>query len=124
MASRLGCARSDGLPRFQVRTHFGQDAFCIVIVGNTDRADVHGGQRIGEREFQHHNPLWRFFECKRAVFVLNRGGKGVADHQQQACKRKRINANIITFQQSPASRALTHQNFNDPCIYSVRGWPA
>lgn len=91
-------ARSDGLPRFQVRTHFGQDAFCIVIVGNTDRADVHGGQRIGEREFQHHNPLWRFIECKRAVFVLNRGGKGVADHQQQACKRKRINANIVTFQ--------------------------
>ncbi|GHL76549.1 hypothetical protein ECZU34_42970 [Escherichia coli] len=42
-------ARSDGLPRFQVRTHFGQDAFCIVIVGNTDRDDVHGGQRIGER---------------------------------------------------------------------------
>jgi hypothetical protein len=30
--------------------------------------------------------LWRFIECKRAVFVLNRGGKGVADHQQQACK--------------------------------------
>ena len=39
---------------------------------------VAGGQRIGEREFQHHNPLWRFIECKRAVFVLNRGGKGVA----------------------------------------------
>lgn len=38
------------------------------------------------------------FQCKRAVFVLNHGGKGVADHQQQACKRKRINANIITFQ--------------------------
>ncbi len=118
-------ARSDGLPRFQVRTHFGQDAFCIVIVGNTDRADVHGGQRIGEREFQHHNPLWRFIECKRAVFVLNRGGKGVADHQQQACKKKTDKCQHSHIPaKSPASRALTHQNFNDPCIYSVRGWPA
>ncbi|SVN61610.1 Uncharacterised protein [Klebsiella pneumoniae] len=95
-------ARSDGLPRFQVRTHFGQDAFCIVIVGNTDRADVHGGQRI-----------------------LNRGGKGVADHQQQACKNKTDKCQHSHIPaKSPASRALTHQNFNDPCIYSVRGWPA
>ena len=51
-----------------------------------------------------------FFECKRAVFVLNHGGKGVADHQQQACKKKtdKCQHNHIPAK-SPASRALTSE---------------
>ncbi|MNL70696.1 hypothetical protein D3C87_1957400 [compost metagenome] len=56
----------------------------IVIVGNADRTDIDGGQRVRERQFQHHDPLWRFIKRKGAIFVLNRGGKDVAGDQQQS----------------------------------------
>ena len=52
-------------------------------------------------------------------------GRTLFDHQQQACKKKTDKCQHRCIPaKSPASRALTHQNFNDPCIYSVRGWPA
>lgn len=42
------CVCFDGLLWFQVCMYFGQDVFCIVIVGNIDWVDVYGGQCIGE----------------------------------------------------------------------------
>ncbi|MNC51570.1 hypothetical protein D3C75_1008670 [compost metagenome] len=64
--------------------HLGQNAAGIVIVGNAYRADVHRRERIGKRQFQHHNPLRGVVQRKGALFVLNGGGKGVAGEQQQA----------------------------------------
>lgn len=82
--------RACGLPRFQVRTHFGQDALRIVIVSSTDRADVTATHR--QAKFQHHNPLLAIFRCKRAV-ILNRGGT-LAWLIEGLAKTKRTNTNI------------------------------
>lgn len=107
------CARTSGRMRFASLSS-------AIPIGLTSTAPAHRRTRVPAPQ-----SVVAFFECKRAVFVLNRGGKGVADHQQQACKNKtdKCQHNHIPAK-SPASRALTHQNFNDPCIYSVRGWPA
>jgi hypothetical protein len=59
-----------------------KNACGVVIVGNADRTDIDGGQCVRERQFQHHYPLWRFIKRKIAMFVMNRGGKGVAGEQQ------------------------------------------
>lgn len=56
-----------------MRVNLGKNAPGIVIVGNADRTDIDGIQRIRERQFQHHYPLRCRVECKGAMFILNRG---------------------------------------------------
>ena len=64
--------------------NFRKNARGIVIVGNADRTDIDGSQRVRERQLQYHYPLWRFIKRKGAMFVLNRGCKSVAGDQQQS----------------------------------------
>ncbi|MNC48115.1 hypothetical protein D3C75_972110 [compost metagenome] len=78
--------RADRLPGFQMCAHLRQDAIGIVIVCDADRADVHGRECIGERQFQHHNPLRGVIQREGALFVLNRSGNGLAGEQHQAGK--------------------------------------
>ncbi|BCA39649.1 hypothetical protein KATP_21710 [Kluyvera ascorbata] len=64
--------------------NFWKNARGIVIVGNADRTNIDGCQCVRERQFQHHDPLWRFIKRKGAMFVMNRGGKSMAGEQQQS----------------------------------------
>ena len=82
----------------------------IIIVGNADRTDIDGGQRVCKRQFQHHYPLWRFIKRKNAVLILYRGGKGVACDKQQACNKTRKNVNMGAPESRVALRLPSPQN--------------
>ncbi|EHA4955636.1 hypothetical protein JK581_002643 [Escherichia coli] len=95
-------------------------------IGDANRANVDRHQRVDKRKFKHHNPLRRFIKGKSTVLTLHGNGKYWACQKQQTEKKPASKGKYSELQWAdrvltPLSAKNNHQNFIEPCRYSVRG---